>query len=76
MGARIRDVVQGPDGAVYALTDEGNGEILRLTLEIRPNDAPVVRLASAEPVGFAGSNAMPEGQEGTASTVQLRHISH
>jgi glucose/arabinose dehydrogenase len=30
MGARIRDVVQGPDGAVYALTDEGNGEILRL----------------------------------------------
>jgi len=33
MGARIRDVVQGPDGAVYALTDEGNGKILRLTLE-------------------------------------------
>lgn len=31
MGARIRDVVQGPDGAVYALTDESNGEILRLT---------------------------------------------
>ena len=30
MGTRIRDVVQGPDGAVYALTDEG-GEILRLT---------------------------------------------
>ena len=26
MGARIRDVVQGPDGAVYALTDEGDGE--------------------------------------------------
>lgn len=36
MGARIRDVVQGPDGAVYALTDEGNGEILRLTLENSP----------------------------------------
>ena len=33
MGARIRDVVQGPDGAIYALTDEGNGKILRLTLE-------------------------------------------
>ena len=31
MGTRIRDVAQGPDGAVYALTDEG-GEILRLTL--------------------------------------------
>ena len=30
--ARIRDVVQGPDGAVYALTDQGNGKILRLTL--------------------------------------------
>ncbi|MGB6702389.1 PQQ-dependent sugar dehydrogenase [Methyloceanibacter sp.] len=36
MGARIRDVVQGPDGAVYALTDEGNGEILRLTLDNSP----------------------------------------
>jgi glucose/arabinose dehydrogenase len=31
MGARIRDVVQGPDGAVYALTDEQDGKILRLT---------------------------------------------
>ena len=31
MEARIRDVRQGPDGAVYAL-DESNGEILRLTL--------------------------------------------
>jgi aldose sugar dehydrogenase len=36
MGTRIRDVVQGPDGAVYALTDERNGEILRLTLENSP----------------------------------------
>jgi glucose/arabinose dehydrogenase len=25
-------VVQGPDGAVYALTDQKNGKILRLTL--------------------------------------------
>jgi glucose/arabinose dehydrogenase len=33
MGTRIRDVVQGPDGAVYALTDEGDGKVLRLTLE-------------------------------------------
>ncbi len=32
MGTRVRDVVQGPDGAVYALTDEDNGEILKLTL--------------------------------------------
>lgn len=30
MGTRIRDVAQGPDGAVYALTDE-DGEILKLT---------------------------------------------
>jgi len=32
MGVRIRDVVQGPDGAVYALTDKNRGKILRLTL--------------------------------------------
>ena len=31
LDARIRDVRQGPDGAVYALTDETRGEILRLT---------------------------------------------
>jgi glucose/arabinose dehydrogenase len=31
MGTRIRDLAQGPDGAVYALTDAG--KILRLTLE-------------------------------------------
>ncbi len=30
MGERIRDVVQGPDGAVYALTDEPDGAILKL----------------------------------------------
>ncbi|MGK2922642.1 MAG: PQQ-dependent sugar dehydrogenase [Methyloceanibacter sp.] len=33
MGARIRDVEQGPDGAVYALTDAGDGAVLRLTAE-------------------------------------------
>jgi glucose/arabinose dehydrogenase len=31
MGVRIRDVVQGPDGAVYALVDDPKGKILRLT---------------------------------------------
>jgi glucose/arabinose dehydrogenase len=31
LGARIRDVKQGPDGALYALTDEDNGRILRIT---------------------------------------------
>jgi len=33
MGARIRDVERGPDGAVYALTDEGDGKVLRLTAD-------------------------------------------
>ncbi|MBN2700326.1 MAG: PQQ-dependent sugar dehydrogenase [Methylothermaceae bacterium] len=31
MGVRIRHVRQGPDGAVYLLTDQANGAILRLT---------------------------------------------
>jgi len=30
MGDRIRDVVQGPDGYLYLLTDEDDGRILRL----------------------------------------------
>ena len=33
LGARIRNVVHGPDGAVYVLTDESNGKILRLTAQ-------------------------------------------
>jgi len=36
MGARIRDVAQGPDGAIYVLTDSGNGEILHLSPEKSP----------------------------------------
>ena len=28
---RIRDVRSGPDGALYLLTDNGNGRILRVT---------------------------------------------
>ncbi|WP_291606037.1 PQQ-dependent sugar dehydrogenase [Bradyrhizobium sp.] len=31
VGARVRDVRQGPDGAVYVLTDEKDGALLRLT---------------------------------------------
>jgi glucose/arabinose dehydrogenase len=31
LGRRIRDVMQGPDGALYLLTDEENGELLRLS---------------------------------------------
>lgn len=30
IGARVRDVRQGPDGLIYVLTDEGNGRLLRL----------------------------------------------
>ncbi|HUF57601.1 MAG TPA: PQQ-dependent sugar dehydrogenase [Thermohalobaculum sp.] len=30
-GTRIREVAQGPDGAVYLLTDQPDGEVLRLT---------------------------------------------
>lgn len=30
-GDRVRDVRQGPDGAVYVLTDDSNGKLLRLT---------------------------------------------
>ena len=30
MGARIREVTQGPDGAIYLLTDQGDGNIWRI----------------------------------------------
>jgi aldose sugar dehydrogenase len=30
-GQRIRDVRQGPDGALYVVTDERNGELLKIT---------------------------------------------
>ena len=30
LGQRIRDVAQGPDGALYVVTDDGKGKILRL----------------------------------------------
>lgn len=33
LGARIREVVQGPDGAVYVLTDDRAGKLLKLTPE-------------------------------------------
>ncbi|WP_119420372.1 PQQ-dependent sugar dehydrogenase [Desertibaculum subflavum] len=35
LGTRIRDVRQGPDGAIYVLTDDSDGEILRLTAAAR-----------------------------------------
>ena len=30
IGARVRDVRQGPDGRLYVLTDEANGRLLRI----------------------------------------------
>jgi glucose/arabinose dehydrogenase len=36
IGARVRDVRQGPDGLIYVLTDESDGRLIRL----RPSDAP------------------------------------
>ena len=31
MGARIREVTQGPDGAIWVTTDQENGKIWRVT---------------------------------------------
>tara|TARA_R110002124_G_scaffold273424_1_gene442818 strand:- start:224 stop:1471 length:1248 start_codon:yes stop_codon:yes gene_type:complete len=36
LGERIRDVAIGPDGAVWAITDEANGKLVRLA--VRPAD--------------------------------------
>lgn len=30
IGHRVRDVREGPDGAIYLVTDEGNGKVLRI----------------------------------------------
>jgi glucose/arabinose dehydrogenase len=38
VGVRIRDVNQGPDGALYLLTDQPDGKIVRLTLETPAGD--------------------------------------
>jgi glucose/arabinose dehydrogenase len=31
LGLRIRDVAEGPDGAIYVVTDEDDGEVLRIS---------------------------------------------
>jgi glucose/arabinose dehydrogenase len=33
MGVRIRDVRMGPDGHLYALTDEGRGRIFKIVVK-------------------------------------------
>lgn len=35
LGRRVRDVKQGPDGFLYAVTDEDNGRLLRIEPESR-----------------------------------------
>ena len=35
LGQRIRDVRQGPDGALYLLTDQSEGELLKVTLQAK-----------------------------------------
>ena len=41
LGARIRDVAQGPDGALYVLTDEMDGKLWRIApMPVRPDDGP------------------------------------
>lgn len=35
LNQRIRDVRQGPDGALYLLTDQSDGELLRVTLRVK-----------------------------------------
>ncbi len=30
IGQRVRDLAQGPDGAIYVITDEGDGQVLRI----------------------------------------------
>jgi glucose/arabinose dehydrogenase len=36
LGLRIRDVAQGPDGSLYVVTDEDDGEILRISPPATP----------------------------------------
>jgi len=36
IGARVRDVRQGPDGFLYVLTDEPAGRLLRMSPRVRP----------------------------------------
>ena len=31
LGSRIRDVAQGPDGSIFVVTDEANGEVIRIS---------------------------------------------
>jgi glucose/arabinose dehydrogenase len=41
---RIREVVQGPDGALYLLTDKAGGKLLKITPRPpRPDDRPALR---------------------------------
>jgi glucose/arabinose dehydrogenase len=50
MGARIREVEQGPDGAVWVLEDNDGGRLLKLTppdLEVKNYSTPGEKVASS-----------------------------
>lgn len=40
IGQRVRDVRQGPDGLLYVLTDERNGQLIRLEPSDEPSSEP------------------------------------
>jgi nucleoside-diphosphate-sugar epimerase len=71
MDARIRDVVQAPDGSVFALTDETTARSCGSRSKIRPNDAAVLRLtacwARVRPSRDV-SHARVQSNQGTAFT--------
>jgi len=33
IGHRVRDLREGPDGAIYLVTDKGNGKVMRVVPE-------------------------------------------
>ena len=63
LGLRIRDVAEGPDGAIFVITDEPNGEILRISApgaETAEADAPEGE-ADPEATGSVPSEPTDEG---------------
>jgi glucose/arabinose dehydrogenase/extradiol dioxygenase family protein len=81
---RIRDVRQGPDGYLYALTDEDNGALLRIEPDAQlaaPNSAGVamghlhyrVRDVEANKRFWTtlGGQAVDRGRQGAAGAVEI-----
>ena len=61
---RIRDIRQGPDGALWVLTDEDDGEILRITpAPVRRTEAPLIVIKCPAPAaGVVSSWKVRKGQ--------------